>query len=383
MSIIFLTENIFDPSSTFVRRHIDALKDNIVCISTLHQEKSEYNSVPVYSLLNYFVENNFLKILKFIDRMIPTRYRYSEIYTCRKSLTNLLNIHHVDCCVIQFGWMASRAYKVLKNKNIPYIILIHGEDIHNASVKPNFPYSKRLRTAIEHSFKTLMVSKNVYSKALLLGCSKNKLELFYLGVPASDKKADPSKKSDTIRICNVGRLVLVKGQIILLEAMKILVEKKYCVKLTIIGDGPLKNEFEKWVFENKLTNFIDLKGSLDYNSVTSELSENDIYVHSSVTLPDGSEEALGLTILEAMSVGLPVVSLNNGGVAEVISENTGILVKQNNAESLAEAIEILIKDPLLRKQLGEEGARVMETSFNMTNQNEILKKLVSEMCKFS
>jgi len=76
----------------------------------------------------------------------------------------------------------------------------------------------------------------------------------------------------------------------------------------------------------------------------------DIFVMSSVT------EGLGTSLLDAMAAGKPIVATRTGGIPEVVADGeTGLLVPPRDEEALADAIVRLLKDPDLRREMGEAG----------------------------
>jgi glycosyltransferase involved in cell wall biosynthesis len=378
MKLGFLTENISDSSSTFIRRHADSFHDNINFICTYHKEIDMYNNIKVYSLLNDFSVSLKIKILKKIEFYLPDRYKIINDIICKKSLDFIITEHPVDCILIHFGWMSARVYKTLIKKKIPYVVIVHGEDMLSATKRLHHPYAKRLRNSINNSYITLFVSKFLFDKALVFKSSKEKMKLFYLGVPLHTIYASPDKQSEKIHICNIGRLVPIKGQIIIFEAVKILINKGYNLELIIFGEGPLRTKYDEWIQKNKFTDYIILKGSTPHEEVIKCLSISHIYVHSSVVLPDSTEEALGLAVIEAMSLGLPVVTSKTGGIIETVDEKTGIFVEPNNPQAMADAIEILIKNPELRKTMGQFGKEKIKCEFNILKQNEILKSYLNQ-----
>lgn len=78
------------------------------------------------------------------------------------------------------------------------------------------------------------------------------------------------------------------------------------------------------------------------------------------------KECFPIVLLEAMQHGLPCVSTNEGGIPGIIDEGiTGFITERNDANQLADKLEILLKDPVLRQQMGEEGRRKYEREFTM------------------
>ena len=153
------------------------------------------------------------------------------------------------------------------------------------------------------------------------------------------------KQNDIVRILNVGRLVDQKNQRLLIEAIAML-EQDF--RLDIIGAGILYNELTQLIKHYKLENKVKLAGSS--NDLKTYISKADIFVLSS------DYEGLPLSILEAMSAGLPVVSTNVGGVNEVVCDGeTGALVNRGDARALSEKLSELIEDENLRQRWGENG----------------------------
>ena len=80
-----------------------------------------------------------------------------------------------------------------------------------------------------------------------------------------------------------------------------------------------------------------------------------------------------MTILEAMSYGLPVIATNVGGIPEVVEDKvSGFLINPGDYSSLAEKIELLAKEHDLRKKMGQQGYRIVREKFDI---DVITKKL--------
>ncbi|MGC9219277.1 MAG: glycosyltransferase, partial [Athalassotoga sp.] len=108
--------------------------------------------------------------------------------------------------------------------------------------------------------------------------------------------------------------------------------------LTIVGDGPQKEELRSLVNELKLENKVSFTGSLDRISVLNKLTESDIFVSASKI------ETFGIAILEALAVGLPVVTYDNGGVRDFMTDSCGIIVNEYTTEAFVKAINDLVNN---------------------------------------
>jgi len=133
-------------------------------------------------------------------------------------------------------------------------------------------------------------------------------------------------------------------------------------RLVLAGHKPAEQD---WRFAESLgiTGWIDLLGPVPPRS--QRLVE--IYRSASLFVLSSNEEGLGIVILEAMASGLPVISTRCGGPeTAVIEGETGYLTPVGDTEALARAIEELLIDPELRRQMGVAGRRVAEERFSIT-----------------
>ncbi len=153
----------------------------------------------------------------------------------------------------------------------------------------------------------------------------------------------------------VGRIEKRKGLIYLLKAFNILQKKFSNLRLIIIGEGPLKEECEEYVKENNLKDVI-FKGRIA-GELSSYYKTADIFVSPAIF-----GESFGLVLLEAMACGTPVVAFSNEGYAKLLKGKSAerFLVKPKNYNGLAQKIEMLIKNPKLRKEISEQGIREAE-----------------------
>ena len=167
------------------------------------------------------------------------------------------------------------------------------------------------------------------------------------------RKAPKIKKylDGKINILFLGRIEERKGLIYLLKAYKILERKFPNLRLIIVGEGPLKGDLEKWVKINKLTNVI-FEGKVPEEKVAVYYKSCDIFCSPAIF-----GESFGIVLIEAMASGRPVVAFANEGYKEVLKKGKGkrFLVKPRDYKTLAQKLEVLIKNKKLRKEMGEWG----------------------------
>lgn len=142
-----------------------------------------------------------------------------------------------------------------------------------------------------------------------------------------------------------------KGQMVLAEAVKLLVEKQQLLHVDLVGDfvdEDYKKQLEGYIRKHNLSKYISLKGRIDNSVLRNLLPSYDIYVSPSFI------EMSPFNLLEAKAVGLPIVACKTGGIPDIVFEDEdGILVPPQDANSMADAIEFLLKNENQRKKLGE------------------------------
>ena len=205
-------------------------------------------------------------------------------------------------------------------------------------------------------------------KEVNLSKAKIQIQLCPLGiknVPVKDKYSKDFSLQRPLRILNVGRLEVRKGQDVVCQSMNLLVEKKQPVELFFIGadtsssrDGSFKKELlGKLTHEaiNKV-HFID---HIPREDVFGEYPRFDCYILSS------RYESLGLVVLEAMRAGLPVIASNMCEMPNIIKDSiNGFLYETDNYRKLSEKIMMLVNDPILLESVGLKGGEYFLNNYS-------------------
>jgi glycosyltransferase involved in cell wall biosynthesis len=150
-------------------------------------------------------------------------------------------------------------------------------------------------------------------------------------------------------IVYVGSIREQKGVFVLLEVVELLRKKGTDISLTLIGDGPARDEVRERVRGMGLGDQVTLAGSLDHRDTLRRIAASDVLV-----LPSASE-GLPRVVLEAQDIGTPVVATPVGAIPGVIDhENSGLLTDRS-AESIASSIETLAEDDDLYHRIVTNG----------------------------
>jgi len=182
-----------------------------------------------------------------------------------------------------------------------------------------------------------------------------------------------------VRILFLSNLIESKGVYILLEACKLLANKK--MEFICSFAGSIGNVSEK-DFNEKVQQ-LELENKVKYMGVQYGLEKELSLVNTDIFVHPSYHDCFPLVLLEAMQYSLPVVSTFEGGIPDLVENGvTGYLVPQKNAEALADKLEILIKNPELRAQMGKAGRIKFENEFTLDifehRLNEILHKILEK-----
>lgn len=187
---------------------------------------------------------------------------------------------------------------------------------------------------------------------------------------------DPFDSKRETRLLFISHLIGSKGVLILIEACSLLKERSVEFHCTIAGGNAelSKEELEEFIREKGLSSLTTVAGPV-HNEVKAELlKKTDIFVHPSYN------DCMPLIILEAMQFSLPVVSTFEGAIPDmVVDGETGFLVPQHDAAALAGKLEVLIRNPEIRQQMGRNGREKYEKGFTLEKFEVRLTEILTEV----
>lgn len=193
---------------------------------------------------------------------------------------------------------------------------------------------------------------------------KERTHVCFNGIEKVIDKIDllSKKNNDVPVVMFLGNLIEAKGIFILLEACAILNERNINFICNYVGGEAdvTVSAFKKKKKELGITNNVHYLGKKFGNDKIVELLNTDILAFPTFY------DTFGLVLLEAMQYSLPVVSTFEGGIPDVVEDGvTGFLVPQHDAIAFADKLEILIKNPELRVQIGAAGRKKYEEEFTL------------------
>jgi len=216
-----------------------------------------------------------------------------------------------------------------------------------------------------------------YLKTIVLkwGVDANKINVIYNSV----RKAEVMEEKKFLRgkleifgdvIISVGRLVPWKGFYLLIDVMPDLLKINSNFKLLIAGSGPEAENHKSQITNHKLQDNVKLLGSLEQKKLWQYMKASDFFVLNT------GYEGLPHTVIEAMYLGLPVITTDVGGNIEVIKPGeNGLLVEYNNKEQIKNAILEIWKNKEARHEMIENGKKDLQ-KFSVKNMIDSLVKIL-------
>ena len=274
----------------------------------------------------------------------------------------VLKIHGTPDVIYSHYLLNSYAALQLKKKyNLPLVAIEHWSEVNKDTLKSYVKYSGNkvysssdMVIAVSDSLK-LMLHKHF---------SVNALVVHNLVGEGFGYKLSPQRS--TFNFVTVGSLFHVKGYDILVEAFANIVNDNNNFRLTIVGDGNQRPLLQELINKYSLQSKVLLVGRKSRSEVADILANSDVYVSSS------RNENFSVSVLEALSVGLPVVATVCGGIKECINDSNGLLVPTENIQLLGSAMLKISQN--ISNYNRESIAQDFENRFSTTS---IVNKLVS------
>lgn len=302
------------------------------------------------------------KVLRFIGIYISTLWK--------------LTIHKYDLC-----YLAITCHGEGFLKDAPFVLLckLFGRKVvihqHNKGMAKDVrrPVYRWLLPLVYKNAKVILLSWHLYPDIEKV-VKREDVMICPNGIKPT---VDPDFQRTSNKIPHIlflSNLLIDKGVLVLLDALKILKDKGYSFVCDFVGSETKDIDaarFAKEVEERELNSLAIYHGRKYGEEKDAYFKQADIFVFPTYY----HNECFPLVILEAMEQGLPVISTNEGGIPDIIDNgNYGYTVEKNNPIDLASAIERLLKEPELRNSMREAGRRRFEEKFT----KEVFEKKMRE-----
>ncbi len=266
--------------------------------------------------------------------------------------------HHVHCNFAHAPTTITMYAALLAG--VPYSFLCHAHDIfvNGAALR-----EKTARAA----FGMCSSGYNVRFLVERQGCDPGKLHVMRTGVDLNRFTMRPEKPfSEPFRLLSIGRLVDKKGFDTLLEAVALLAREGRHVRATLIGGGPLEEALRGQVRNLGLGDKVELTGPLPQETVREHFAGADAFVLACKEAKNRDMDGTPIVLIEAMSLGVPVVSTTVSGNPELIENGvSGFLVAPEDPAALARAVGRLMDDPAAAAAQARAARAKIEHEFDL------------------
>ena len=353
-------------SETFVREHIERLPGNKKVlyggVFPVYDDEGKYLIRSPFGLLSYLIQK---KIFNRIDIKVRTR-----------ALTKYLTENKIDVVFAEYGMVGASITEACQMAGVPLVIHYHGADVHHTETIKR--YINLYRKAFAYASALIAVSGDMVNALVDMGAPREKITNASCGIdPGAFPALDISKTGRTF--LSVGRFVEKKSPASVVQAFKLVHDEFSDATLKMVGVGPLFDETKALVSQLGLDDSITLLGAQNQQQIKALLKESRCFVQHSVTAKDGDKEGTPVTILEAGSSGLAIVSTQHTGIKEaVINGETGYLVPEYDIEGMAHYMKMIAADVNLAVELGAKEATYIRENYDIQSRIKTITKLLEQ-----
>ena len=373
MHIAYFINQYPKVSHSFIRREILALEKQGFTVTRIALRGWAENVVDKEDILekgktHYVLKDGLIGLLRslIVSMKSPQAFMQAFIWAMRLSwgsdrpfpyhiaylaeacqISQWLKHRQVRHIHAHFGTNSAEVAMLVSILNgVPYSFTVHGPEEFDK------PQALKLKTKIEKAKFVVAISQFGKSQLYRWVGFRDwpKIKVVHCGLEQSFFEHESKPISAEPRLLCIGRLCEQKGQLLLIEAAKQLVERGIEFKLTLAGDGEMRSEIEMLISRYGLESYIDITGWISSEEVKRQLEMAQIMV-----LPSFAE-GLPVVIMEAMALKRPVISTYVAGIPElVMAGETGWLCPAGDVKALVNTLETAIVTP--RDSLQEMGDR--------------------------
>ena len=292
-------------------------------------------------------------------------------------LMKVLEKRNVRLLHIYFGQIAVHLLPLIRAWENPSIVSFHGADVMVDMNKP--AYREATRQMLDAVKLVLVRSESLRRAVVDLGCDEKKVEVQRTGIPLYEfpfRERNFVAAATEWRFVQACRLIDKKGLPVTLRAFASFWRQYPNATLTIAGEGPLLSQLQNLARELKIDDRVLFTGFISQEQLRDIYYASHISLHPSETGPDGNQEGIPNSMLEAMASGLPVFATQHGGIPEAIENGvSGVLVPERSADELARALLNAVQDPGFLSRVARAGADVVRERFDLGAQARRLEDI--------
>jgi len=299
------------------------------------------------------------------------RFLYSSLLAEVRDLHRQQPVHLIHAhAALPCGHAAALLSRKL---GIPFVVTVHGLDVFFTNQVSGFmgQRCKRVSSRVyDSAAKTICISEKV--RHCILKEASARTVVVYNGVDERLFSPVPDTIGRRSILC-VGNLIPIKGQELLLRALRDVQQEFPDVTCDLIGDGPERSRLEQLAEELKIANFVRFLGRKNRAEVAAAMARCTLFA-----LPS-RYEGLGCVYLEAMAAGKAVIACTGQGIDEIVEHGrNGWLIEPGNFPALAAALAHLLGNDEMRLLVGAEARRTVLERYTLAHQADLLRRIYCE-----
>ena len=343
------------PSETFIRSHaLNILPGRTALICS--QERNEFaekNGFP--SLAGVAPWAPARNAIDRVDKGLRQRLELLKPLTLSdrdqaRALAFLQSVN-ASCILVEYLDFGVRFQSLAQKAGLPLFVHAHGNDV--SGVARRLGWKGQYRKLFKNVAGVIVPSQFLAEKVMALGADSDLISVCYNGIATGDYSMSLRKPN---RLLAVARFVEKKGPLLTLKAFAKVHAARNSAKLVMVGDGPLLSEAKAFVANNRLDGSVEFLGACPREVIMSEFSSASVFLQHSITAKNGDTEGFGITLVEAMASGIPVVATRHNGFVETVEDgDTGFLVPEFDIPGMADATLKLLDSPDMAHAMGTAG----------------------------
>jgi len=369
MGVLIVTPSWFRPSELWMTRQVELLEPDVVAIAAPDPTEDTWNGrIPAIPL-----RNGRVPLWRRAAPHLGLAVSPTPVRTAAQVLAEAVAAPTVSAVLIHYLNFAVGYESVWAGTDKPVFVHCHGYDFNLDCRRHDSPeqlffkpvYRERARRVCQRC--TIIANSEHSARTLRAEFEPPDLRVKYLGVPVPEQCPPRVGHTGTLEVLYVGRLYDFKGPDLTIRAFERACELGFDGRLTLAGDGELRVMCELLRRRSPVGDRIRLTGVVDAAAAEELRHTADIFTMHNCFGPLTHEtEAYGVTVIEAMAAGLPVITGRCGGVCEtIVDHETGFLVEPGNIEEHAQALVRLGRDPALRQRMGQAGWQRARNHFSV------------------
>lgn len=368
--------------------------DSFIVTQSPRENAPEIEHRDSYEIYN--IPGNFLEARKWEFLSLPENEREEQasrmfsgddldqnVQKLKFQLLEIVNrlkpdVIHAHSTYIVFNRVLHGLVKERKLDGIALVATIHG--LPKPIILPgNIKTTDYEQLAAYCPFDRILAVSDTVAESLRALLSEQGMETrvqrLYIGINIDIFCPDPSvtKRWD---VAFMGRLEPMKGVDIFPEMLETLRKKHPGLKMVMTGEGSLRDTLLAEFKSNDLGDMVDYLGVVDVRSVPRIINESRIMLYPS------RREPFGLSVLEGMACGVPVITANVYGPSEIVSHGIdGYTITPGDPQVLADAVDLLLTDNALYKRISQNSRRTVENGYDIRLHVPRLLGVYQEVCK--